>query len=129
MLRWAHDCRINLKGPPELLKSIQAATDRYQSENDYYMEFFGEKVVKSALSKDTLTWTDVWDSFRSWMGRSYGWDNLPKRLEARKKFEGSVRLFYFSQTGGECSSLTPGLGSGLTAEPGQAEALQPFGGG
>ena len=89
ILRWAHDCRINLKGPPQLLKSTQAATDRYRSENDYYMEFSGEKIAKSALSKDTLTWTDVWDSFRSWMGQSYGRDNLPKRIEARKKFEGS----------------------------------------
>ena len=78
MLRWAHDCKVNMTGPPALPRSIQAATDRYRSENDFYAEFFAEKVCKSGLEQDTISWSDLWDIFRSWMGKSYGWDNLPK---------------------------------------------------
>ena len=51
-------------------------------------DIFDEKIIKTEMATDSLQWTDVWDTFRSWMGRSYGWDNLPKRLEARKKLEG-----------------------------------------
>ena len=90
MLRWAHECRVNPErmAEPHMPNSIRVATDRYRSENDYYSEFFNEKIVKTGMATDSLQWTDVWDTFRSWMGRSYGWDNLPKRLEARKKLEG-----------------------------------------
>ena len=87
MLNWAFQCKSNNVGPPKLPKLVQAATDRYRCENDYYSEFFKEMVTKSVVWTDTLQWTDVWTTFRSWMGRSYGWDNLPKKLKARQAFE------------------------------------------
>ena len=87
MLRWAHNCRINMKGPAQTPKSIQDATDRYRSESDFYAEFFNEKVVKTGLGLDSVSWAVVCDTFRKWMGQSYGWDNLPKKLKARETFE------------------------------------------
>ena len=84
MLNWAFQCRTNNVGPPKLpnLKLVQAATERYRCENDYYAEFFAEKITKSTTQSGTLQWTDVWDTFQPWMGRSYGWGNLPKKRKA-----------------------------------------------
>ena len=65
------------------------STTKYQQDSDFYQEFAEEKLSKG-VPTDVAKWADVWMSFVSWFKACHGAEHLPKKLEARGKFETDV---------------------------------------
>jgi P4 family phage/plasmid primase-like protien len=67
--------------------SVTNTTEEYHSESDFYTEFVNEKMVKTDLYNDFVNWSDLWNTFYAWFKVAYGVQHLPKKSEARKKFQ------------------------------------------
>jgi P4 family phage/plasmid primase-like protien len=67
--------------------SVTLSTSTYARESDFYTDFFNEKMVRTNLPCDRVTWTQVWTHFYYWFKHSHGLEHLPKKVECRKRFE------------------------------------------
>lgn len=62
----------------------------YQQESDYYVEYFAEAVSETTVPNDCVAWADLWTDFYSWFVRSHGREHLPKKSEAKRKFQSDI---------------------------------------
>ena len=69
-------------------KCIAQAHEEYREEEDYYATFYKERIFPSGLSTDVVNWVDFYDAFYRSHGRSQGYNNMPKKSEAKKAFQG-----------------------------------------
>ena len=67
--------------------SVTLTTSEYRTESDFYHDYFNERIVKTTVSTDRVTWVNMWVDFYHWFRRSHGHEHLPKKVEARKRFE------------------------------------------
>lgn len=63
--------------PPEVMSS----TDGYKLTNDYFTEYFSEKIRVTTDSKNTINKNSLWEDFRQWYRNSYDYKSIPKRTD------------------------------------------------
>jgi phage/plasmid-associated DNA primase len=80
--------QVHSEGSLVIPLSVQAHTANYMAESDFYREYFTERVTHTSCFTNTLSWTQVWTDFFHWYKRAHGWEYMPKKIEARKRFEG-----------------------------------------
>jgi P4 family phage/plasmid primase-like protien len=69
-----------LKEPKEVL----ASTNRYKMENDYYTEYFMEKLVVTTDTKNTIARDNLYNDFKNWYKSGYDFKIVPKKPEFEK---------------------------------------------
>lgn len=73
----------NLSIPKDCLMTTEA----YRTESDFYSEYIHERIIHTGHDYDDVKWTDLWSDFYAWFVLSYGRSHIPKKAEAKKKFE------------------------------------------
>jgi P4 family phage/plasmid primase-like protien len=68
-------------------KECLMTTQEYQTESDFYSEYVHERIIKTGHDYDDVKWTDLWADFYAWFVLSYGRSHIPKKAEAKKKFQ------------------------------------------
>jgi P4 family phage/plasmid primase-like protien len=68
-------------------KDISLNTQEYQTESDFYSEYIHERIIHTGHDYDDVKWTDLWSDFYAWFVLSYGRSHIPKKTEAKKKFQ------------------------------------------
>jgi P4 family phage/plasmid primase-like protien len=68
-------------------KDCLLTTQEYQSESDFYSEYIHERIIHTGHDYDEVKWTDLWTDFYAWFVLSYGKSHIPKKAEAKKKFQ------------------------------------------
>ena len=68
-------------------KDCLLTTQEYQSESDFYSEYIHERIIHTGHNYDDVKWTDLWSDFYAWFVLSYGRSHIPKKAEAKKKFQ------------------------------------------
>ena len=69
-----------LKEPKEVL----ASTNRYKMENDYYTEYFMEKLIITTDPKNTISRDNLYNDFKNWYKNANDFKIVPKKLEFEK---------------------------------------------
>ena len=62
-------------------------TQEYRTESDFYSEYIHERIIHTGHDYDDVKWTDLWSDFYAWFVLSYGRSHIPKKAEAKKKFQ------------------------------------------
>jgi putative DNA primase/helicase len=80
------------KGYPSLVipKECAIFNKQYQEDSDFYTEYFNEKVSITTVDTDTIEWSYMWLDFYKWFCVSYGREHVPKKSEAKKKFQSDI---------------------------------------
>lgn len=68
-------------------KDCLMTTQEYQTESDFYSEYIHERIIHTGHDYDDVKWTDLWSDFYAWFVLSYGRSHIPKKAEAKKKFQ------------------------------------------
>ena len=63
---------------------------QYQEDSDFYTEYFNEKVSITTVETDTIEWSHMWLDFYKWFCISYGREHVPKKSEAKTKFQSDI---------------------------------------
>ena len=69
-----------LKEPDEVMTS----TKQYKMENDFYTEYFIERLIVTGVSKNTINAKVLWDDFKTWYGDDHDPKAKPKQIEFTK---------------------------------------------
>ena len=62
----------------------------YQQESDFYVEYYQEAVTETTVPMDDIMWSDLWKDFHGWFVRSHGREHMPKKSEAKRKFQSDI---------------------------------------
>jgi P4 family phage/plasmid primase-like protien len=68
-------------------KECLMTTLEYRTESDFYSEYIHERIIHTGHDYDDVKWTDLWSDFYAWFVLSYGRSHIPKKAEAKKKFQ------------------------------------------
>ena len=68
-------------------KDCLMTTQEYRTESDFYSEYIHERIIHTGHDYDDVKWTDLWSDFYAWFVLSYGRSHIPKKAEAKKKFQ------------------------------------------
>ena len=68
-------------------KDCLMTTQEYRTESDFYSEYIHERIIHTGHDYDDVKWTDLWSDFYAWFVLSYGKSHIPKKAEAKKKFQ------------------------------------------
>ena len=84
--------RSRWKDYPTLVipKECAIFNKQYQEDSDFYTEYFNEKVSITTVETDTIEWSHMWLDFYKWFCISYGREHVPKKSEAKKKFQSDI---------------------------------------
>jgi P4 family phage/plasmid primase-like protien len=63
---------------------------QYQEDSDFYAEYYSEKVSNTSVETDIIEWSHMWTDFYRWFCVSYGKEHVPKKSEAKKKFQSDI---------------------------------------
>ena len=74
-------------GQLSIPKDCLLTTQQYRTESDFYSEYIHERIIHTGHDYDDVKWTDLWSDFYAWFVLSYGKSHIPKKAEAKKKFQ------------------------------------------
>lgn len=74
---------LYVNGKLEEPDEVKLSTDQYQLDNNYYKQFFQEKITKTGNMKDRVSFKDIWTTYNEWFD-----DDGDK---SKSKFKGKKR--------------------------------------
>ncbi len=87
------------KDSPTLIipKECAIFNNQYQEDSDFYAEYYSEKVSNTSAETNVvhnvIEWSHMaamWTDFYRWFCVSYGKGHVPKKSEAKKKFQSDI---------------------------------------
>lgn len=73
----------DLYSPPEVMN----ATQEYQKNNDYYLQFTEERIKKTEADEDSVSLSVIYNLFKDWYKESYPGVKVPNRQNVKEAFE------------------------------------------
>lgn len=64
--------------------AVKYSTNSYKMENDYYTEFFVDKIIITNHKRDTITIKNMWETFKSWFKVAHENHKVPNQNEFHK---------------------------------------------
>jgi len=71
----------------EIPPSVKKFTEEYQKDNDIYIDYITNKLIKTDNNKDKISIQTVHDDFKIWYLNTYNSQKIPLKREMKKHFE------------------------------------------